>query len=71
MERHTFAGSKSVVWAGYDRTESVLAIQFVEGGLYHYFMVPETVYQEFVTADSAGAFFHARIRGHYPYERMG
>ena len=42
-----------------------LYIQFKKGPVYRYFGVPEEVYHNMSTADSAGKFFSAYVRGDY------
>jgi hypothetical protein len=42
-----------------------LEIEFKSGRIYQYFDVPETVYQELMTAPSHGKFFNAYIRSVY------
>lgn len=42
---------------GYDSARSTLSISFQNGSIYEYFMVPETIFREFLAAPSKGNFF--------------
>ena len=61
MDRIPVASS-SIASIGYDEVSVVLEIEFVHGGVYQYFGVPEHVYQELMGASSMGAYFHNQIR---------
>jgi lysyl-tRNA synthetase class 2 len=45
-----------------------LEIEFVDGDVYRYFLVPVRVFLELMQAESKGTFFNERIRDHYPME---
>ncbi|MDN4596522.1 KTSC domain-containing protein [Leifsonia virtsii] len=47
-----------------------LEVEFVSGEVYRYLLVPRRVWRELRTAESAGAYFSAEIRGHYPDQWM-
>lgn len=55
--------------AGYEN--GTLYIRFNSGGLYQYSGVPESVYRGLMSAGSHGRYFHAHIKGRYPYARIG
>ena len=55
---------------GHDPATNVLEIEFGSGETYRYFAVPASVYQEFLHAESLGAFFARRIRHTYAYEKL-
>lgn len=55
---------------GYDKEKQVLQIEFSSGGVYDYFAVPESVYEDFIRAESLGGFVATRIRGMYEYKRL-
>lgn len=63
--------SSNVRAIGYDADTKCLYVQFEKSGLYQYENVPETVYRSFLTAPSKGQFVWQRLRGHYPYLRIG
>jgi hypothetical protein len=47
-----------------------LRVEFTSGAVYEYSGVPESVFEEWKAAESAGAFFNARIKNAYPYQRV-
>lgn len=61
--------SSNLASVGYENR--TLYIAFNSGGLYSYAGVPESIYQELLAALSKGKFFHAYIKGVYPYQRIG
>jgi hypothetical protein len=50
---------------GYDPRTSTLAVQFREGGIYHYHATPPQLYEEFLAAPSKGKFFKAAIKSRF------
>lgn len=40
----------------------VLRIEFVHGAIYDYKNVPEKLFKDFLEAESAGKFFHAKVK---------
>lgn len=62
--------SSSLASAGYDPETSTLEIEFRHGGVYRYFLVPQSTYRAFQAASSKGRFFVAEIRDRFPYERL-
>ena len=72
MERTPIDAKKSsqVRSIGYDKEKQTLQIEFSSGGVYDYFAVPESVYEEFIRSESLGQFVATRIRGEYEYKRL-
>ncbi|MGH9191258.1 MAG: KTSC domain-containing protein [Acidimicrobiales bacterium] len=62
--------SSLVATAGYHDPSSTMELEFVDGGVYRYFVVPRSVFDALLTADSIGRFFQEHIRGVYPFERI-
>jgi hypothetical protein len=62
--------SQAIASVGYDREHATLEIQFVEGDVYQYFMVPPSVHRQLMAADSLGNFFRLHIRNRYDYRRI-
>ena len=58
--------SRAIRSVGYHA--GTLEIEFVDGDVYRYFLVPRHVFLEFMQAESKGAFFNERIRDRYPME---
>ncbi len=54
---------------GYDRDSQTLEVEFTTGRVYRYLEVPELLYRRLLRAHSAGEFFNAEIRDHFPAER--
>jgi hypothetical protein len=52
------------------RATDELRVQFKGGGRYAYEGVPRSVYVEFLSADSRGAFFAERIRGAFKHKKL-
>ena len=50
---------------GYDSETNILTIEFNNGGFYEYYGVPQTIYDELMSAPSKGSFFHRFIRDTY------
>ena len=50
---------------GYDPRTSTLAVQFREGGVYHYHAVPQELHEQFLAAPSKGKFFRAAIKSRF------
>lgn len=61
--------SSNLESVGYEN--GTLNISFIKGGLYAYYNVPFTVYQNLMSAPSHGKYFHAHIKGIYRYEKIG
>ena len=55
---------------GYDPKRLVLEIEFVDGGVYQYTSVPESVHRALMAAASHGSFFHRQIKDKYAYHKV-
>ena len=62
--------SSNIASAGYDDETGTLEIEFHNGGIYQYFDVPRSIYDQLVSVDSPGSFFHQQIRGVFRYARI-
>jgi hypothetical protein len=62
--------SRLVATAGYHDASSTMELEFVDGGVYRYLVVPRSVFDALLAADSIGRFFQEHIRGVYPFERI-
>lgn len=62
--------SSNVVSVGYDQNSLTLEVEFKGGSVYHYFDVPEAIYQELMQASSIGKFMHANIKNNYRYTQI-
>lgn len=54
---------------GYEN--GTLYIKFNSGGLYAYSGVPDSVFNDLMSAASHGKYFHENIKNNYPYNRIG
>ena len=68
--QHVFVASTTLESAGHDAQSALLELQFRNGAVYQYFLVPPNVYQDLLGASSKGAFFNRNIRGRYRYRRI-
>lgn len=50
----------------YDGPSKMLTIQFVNGAVYRYANVPQTVYDTLSQHSTPGGYFHAKIKSKYP-----
>ena len=62
--------SSEIEWIGYETRKQMLQVEFIEGQTYQYQNVPETVYREFLNADSHCNFLNEEVKGHYSYRRI-
>lgn len=67
------ANSTNIEKFRYDVELSILEIEFKKGGIYQYFDVPSSIYDEFrsqvISGGSAGQFFNAYIKGAFRYAK--
>jgi len=64
QERHTFRSSR-VSRAVYDTEGFTLLVTFPDGNHFRYFEVPRWVWQDFITAPSAGRFLNEVLAKNY------
>lgn len=63
----SFERSTNLAEAEYDSFMQVLSLKFRNGSTYDYINVEQKVFVELKNADSAGHFFHTKIRGKYDF----
>ena len=68
--RRVAVESSAIKSVGYDSQHATLEIEFVEGGVYQYFLVPRDVHAKFLVSESLGNYFIAHIRNNYSYRRL-
>ena len=67
----TYVTSSNIASIGYDADQMILEVEFVNGTIYQYFDVPESLYVGIMSADSHGKYLNEHIkRGGYRYERI-
>lgn len=62
--------SSNLASVGYDPESQILEIEFNSGRIYHYFNVPEHVYDDLLSAESIGKFFSAEIKDTYGFSQV-
>ena len=62
--------SSNIASIGYDAESQTLEIEFLNGGVYQYFDVPQHVYDGLIIADSHGQFLAQNIKGAYRYSKV-
>lgn len=62
--------SSNVKAVGYDEGTQTLEVEFLNGGVYQYYGVPEHLHTQFMGAASKGQFLHYYIKDRYPYSRI-
>jgi hypothetical protein len=68
MER-TPVTSSNVVSIGYDSQAETLEVEF-KSGVYQYYNVPQSIYDQMMVADSIGKFLNVYIKPVYPYSKV-
>lgn len=61
--------SSNISRFGYDDISQVLCVEFKSGGVYQYFDVSESVFEQMKAAPSKGQFLAQNIKGAYRYAR--
>lgn len=62
--------SSTISRFGYDANNTVLAVEFKNGGVYEYFDVSAAVFEQMQAASSKGQFLSQNIKGRYRYARV-
>lgn len=62
--------SSNIASIGYDADSQTLEIEFLNGGVYQYFDVPQYIYQELMGASSHGQYLAQNIKGGYRYSKV-
>jgi hypothetical protein len=66
MKRHQIRSSNFHT-VGYDARLRILEVEFKSGSVYQYFDVPQGIYEQLITAFSAGRFLNRYIAHNYRY----
>ena len=69
--QHYSVASSNLASVGYDEATQTLEVEFLNGAVYQYYDVPETMYRQLMKTSSKGQFFHQYFRDVYPYSRVG
>lgn len=65
MRACRFKASTTIDRAAFDEMQDTLCITFRGTGKYVYYDVPEPIFEAMCDAESVGAFFNERIKGHF------
>jgi len=63
--------SSNLASVGYDPSTQILEIEFLQGGIYQYYGVPNWIYSGLMSAPSKGSYFAQHIRNAYTYTKVG
>jgi len=64
-EERKYLASSHIESVQYDKEDSTLQITFVSGDEYTYYGISESLYNDLISADSHGKFYHQNIKGQY------
>jgi hypothetical protein len=62
--------SSNIASIGYDPAAQIVEVEFLNGGVYQYFNVPEHEHANLMAASSHGTYLNAHIKGTYPYQKV-
>lgn len=62
--------SSNIASIGYDESSRTLEIEFLNGSIYQYYDVPDTIYQELMQATSHGQYLSQVIKGFFSYAKV-
>lgn len=70
MDRNSVSSS-NLASVGYDETQNILEVEFLDGSVYQYFGVPPHIYEGLMSASSHGTFLSQYIKkGGYEYKKI-
>ena len=62
--------SSNIASLRYDTDSYTLEVTFHGGGVYHYFDVPEHIWEAIKVAPSQGVYLNSQIKGHFRYSKV-
>lgn len=69
-EQYMDVTSSNIAQVGWNPDKDILGVRFQNGTEYLYSGASLGLYEEFLVAESAGAFFAKNVRGKYEYARI-
>ena len=70
MERQ-YVSSSNIASIGFDPDNMILEVEFLNGTVYQYYDVPQSIYDGLMAADSHGKYFAAYIKkGGFRYAQV-
>lgn len=70
MMQRQGVSSDNIASIGYDEPTQVLEVEFLNGGIYHYFNVPSAVHDALMAAPSHGIYLNTYVKGQYQYQKL-
>ena len=61
--------SSNIERFAYDEAGSMLIVDFIKGGTYNYYDVPQAIFDQMTAAPSKGQFLAYNVKGVYRYAR--
>lgn len=61
--------SSNIARFAYDETSNILIVEFLKGGTYNYYDVPQVIFDQMKAAPSKGQFLAQNVKGIYRYAR--
>ena len=68
--RMTPIDSTAIARVGYDPARQILRLQYTNDRIYDYFDVPPELYEQLLSAESAGEFVNLEIKPNYDYSEI-
>lgn len=62
--------SSNIAGFDYDPDQQVLIVEFINGGRYNYYDVPESVFEEMQAATSKGQYLARNVKNVFRYARV-
>ncbi|WP_061223377.1 KTSC domain-containing protein [Leptospira weilii] len=69
MKRDSVSSS-NIRSIGYDAGSQTLEVEFLNGGIYQYFDVPNSIFNGLMNASSHGEYLAANVKGTYRYSKV-
>lgn len=61
--------SSNIARFTYDEASSVLVVEFLKGGTYNYYDIPQAIFEQMKAASSKGQFLAQNVKGVYRYAK--
>ena len=68
--KREYVSSSNIASIGYDSETLTLEVEFISGGVYQYYDVPEREYEGLKGAPSHGKYLNSNIKGSYSYAKV-
>ncbi len=68
---HKFVLSSNLHSVGYDSAIETLEIKFNKSGVYQYYNIPSSIYNELMSASSKGTYFDNHIKERFRFKKIG